>query len=114
MTTAKRLLEELYHRSLIRQKLLHGAKRELEDGSVSEAVSDLLCVVEMLSDSEERVMRLHAECFAMLEQAGKILELDAKLRPVVVHVDAPVPSPSEEVSESEEIEGDRPEGSKPR
>ena len=86
MTTAKQVLEEQYHRSLIRQKLLHGAKRELEDGFVSEAVSDLLRVVEMLSDSEERVMRLHAECFAMLEQASKILELDAMRRPVVIHM----------------------------
>lgn len=83
MGDAKQVLDEEYRRSIERQRHLRAAKRELDDGFVAEAMTDLIRVVEMLSASEERVMRLHAECFAMLEHAGKILALDASLRPVV-------------------------------
>jgi hypothetical protein len=91
---AKEVLEEEYALMRARHELLHHAKQELRDGFVAEAVYDLISVVRMLSDSEERVMRLHAECAAMLKQAGKILELDAMRRPVVIQL--ATDSPSEE------------------
>ncbi len=87
MSAAKQVLEEEYGRSIERQRYLHAAKRELEDGFVAEAVTDLIRVVELLSASEELVMRLHAECFAMVEHAGKILALDASLRPTIIKLD---------------------------
>jgi hypothetical protein len=43
------------------------------------------------------VMQLHAECVSMVEHAGKILALDASLRPVVIHMATDSPStPSED------------------
>lgn len=96
MSDAKDVLDEEHHRSIERQRFLHHAKRELDDGFIMEAMTDLIHVVELLSASEDRVMRLHAECFAMLEHAGKILALDASLRPVVVKLETEMPDGSEE------------------
>ncbi len=89
MGDAHAVLAEEYHRSEMRRDLLHRAKRELADGFLAEAIHDLLHAVEMLSNSEERVMRLHAECYSMIEHAGKILALDAMKRPVVIQLDGP-------------------------
>jgi predicted house-cleaning noncanonical NTP pyrophosphatase (MazG superfamily) len=80
------LLEE-HHRAHVRQRLLEDVKEALRDGRVVDAVDDLIRVVEMLSDSEERVMRLHAECVAILEHGQKILALDQSLRPVIIKIE---------------------------
>lgn len=91
MTT---VLEEEYQRSIARQKVIHQAKEHLrryrfegpDPNVLYDAMIDIVRVVDMLSASEERTMRLHAECHAMLEQGAKILTLDASLRPVIVKV----------------------------
>lgn len=96
MGDAKDVLYEEHHRSIERQRFMHHAKRELDDGFIMEAMTDLIHVVELLSASEDRVMRLHAECFAMLEHAGKILALDASLRPVIVKLETEMPDGGKE------------------
>lgn len=73
-------------RNYQRHCLLKRTHGSLADGRITDAIKDLILVVELLSLSEERVTRLHAECASMLEQAGKILELDASLRPVIVQL----------------------------
>jgi hypothetical protein len=88
-TETKLYLEELHSRAEYRKDLLHRARRELEDGFIAEALGDLLHVVESLSASEERVMQLRAECFSMLEHSAKILDLDQRLRPIVISADVP-------------------------
>ncbi len=70
------------------QECLNRYGREAPDPDILfDALLELKAVVEMLSTGEERVIRLHAECVAMIEQAGKILALDASLRPVIVKVE---------------------------
>jgi hypothetical protein len=95
MSNAKQVLEEEYHRNIARQRVIHQAREALRAGDLSEAVINILRVVEMLSASEERVMRLHAECHAMVEHAGKILELDATLRPVIIQLPSDSPGTQE-------------------
>ena len=91
MGDAKAVLEEEYRRNIERQRLLRKVRIDLEDGNVAEAVDVLAHVVEMLSASEERVMRLHAECYAMIEHAGRVLQLHEMSRHVVIQQGATIP-----------------------
>lgn len=92
--SAKEVFEEEYQRSIARQRIIHQCKERLRDGDVAEAVVDLVRVVEMLSASEERVMRLHAECFAMIEHAGRVLQLHERAKPIVVKLENPEAEPT--------------------
>lgn len=87
MSTAREVLAEEYDRSLVRQEYLEKIRKSLEGSDHEGALIYIHRVLQVLSHSEDRVMRLHAECVAMLEQAGKILELDASLRPVIVNIE---------------------------
>jgi len=92
MSMKAAMIEEMYCRSQMRQELLHQAKVTMrryageppDPNTLYDALYDISKVVEMLSASEDRVMQLHAECVSMLEHAGKILQLDASLRPIIV------------------------------
>lgn len=89
------VLEEEHHRSTARRRLLERAVDRIREGMTAHAVKDLICAVEMLNDSEDRVMRLHAECYAMIQETRKVLALDASLRPVVIRI-APTEQSGEE------------------
>ncbi len=92
MTTAKQVLEEEYTRSMARDRLLHDARERMKRSDHDGALFDVIHVISMLSDSEKRVMQVHAECVAMLEHASKILSLDASLRPVIIQIPSDSPS----------------------
>ena len=73
-----------------RRWLLATAATSAAAGDIDDALRMLVQAVRSVTDAEERVVRLHAECVNMLEHAGKILALDAALRPVVLHVEGPI------------------------
>lgn len=82
-------LEELRHQAMDRRRLLERAERHLIAGDFLLAIDDIVSTVKMLSHAEETVMELHTECFAMIEQSRKILELDAARRPLIVQLETP-------------------------
>jgi hypothetical protein len=81
---AAAVLEEEYERSIARQRTIWEAKEAIRKGDLATADVYILRAVEMLSASEDRVMRLHAECVSMLEHAGRILTHYEATRPLVV------------------------------
>lgn len=92
------ILQEEYTRSIARAQLLTDARERLRRGDLDGALYNVLHVVDMLSDAENRILRVHAECVSILEQGRKILELDASLRPVIVKLDGPTELPTEGAS----------------
>lgn len=85
---AMQVLNEEHGRLMHRRRLLERAKDMVCTADFGEAIDMVVLALESVTDSEERVLRVHAECVAMLEQAGRILALDASLRPSVIMLDA--------------------------
>ncbi len=84
MNNPKQFFEEECGRGRERARLLMMVRERLDRGDTVYAIGTLALIVEMLSASEDRVIRLHAECLAMVEHAGKILALDAARRPIII------------------------------
>lgn len=82
--TARRTLDELSNSMMVRQRFLESARRELRDGFVSEALHDIVAMLDHFQDNERRLLELHAECRGMIELCQKAIASEELRRPMVV------------------------------
>lgn len=75
---------EMMHLLDDRRHLLRMARESRDVDDLDGFLGAVLSILERIQVCDERYVELHRHCLSMLEQGGKILELDAMRRPVVV------------------------------
>jgi hypothetical protein len=76
---------------LVRRRILEEAREHYDAADYDSTIRAMLTFLENVQATDERVIELHRECVAMIEHAGKVLELEHMTRPIVVKVEGAVP-----------------------
>lgn len=78
MTSLKRTAEELSNAMMVRARLIDRARNALRGDDLHGAVIDVLNILEHVQDNEQKLFRLHSECYSLIEYCrgvlGKVVE----------------------------------------